>query len=146
MLSSLVLFLALVSGPLGCHAVTKVQIEAAIGQSLGEETNEHTEATCTSTFSSDDVAVTISIQHLAKPLDLAAEIKSLQAAFPGARISEVNGVAEHAFALEIPGAGTQLHLLPGEHDYLLVSVLGLNGSDHGFNAAVTIARALMSRQ
>jgi hypothetical protein len=157
MLSPLVLFLTLAatsqttSAPGSasiptCSTVTRFQIEAAIGQHVGQGMEEQSGLACTTTYSTDDIAVTISIQHFAKPLDLAAEIESLKTAFPSARLSEVKGIAEHAFALEIPGAGTQLHVLPDGRAYLLVSVLGLSDADHGFNAAIQIARALMGKQ
>jgi hypothetical protein len=161
MLSSLVLVLALAatsqtastpaekSPPASiptCSTVTRFQIETAIGQHVGQGMEEHSELACTTTYSTDDIAVTISIQHFAKPLDLAAEIESLKTAFPSSRLSEVKGIAEHAFALEIPGAGTQLHVLPDGSAYLLVSVLGLSDADHGFNAAMKIARDLMGKQ
>jgi hypothetical protein len=160
MLSSLVLFLTLAGTPqtasapstfpsasvFTCSTVTRVQIEAAIGQRLSQGTEKESTFACTSTYSAVDISITISIRHLTKPLDLAAEIESLKAALPGSKLSEVAGIAEHVFALEIPDAGTQLHILPNGREYLLVSVLGLDDADHGFNAAMKIARALMDRQ
>ena len=90
--------------------------------------------------------MTISIQHLTRPLDLPAELAGLKAAFPGSKLWEVKGIAGRAFALEIPGAGTQLHVLPDEREYLLVSVLGVDDGPHAFDAAAKIAHALMGQR
>jgi hypothetical protein len=128
-----------------CSTLTRFQVETALGHRLNQDTEEYSRFACTRNYSADDVAVTISIQHLTSALDLNAELGSLKAAFPGAKLSEVKGLAERAFALDIPGAGTQLHVLPDEREYLLISVLGVGGDDHGFNAAIRIARSLMSR-
>jgi hypothetical protein len=160
MLSSLALFLSITAAPHGaavpstpqpaavatCNVLAKSQIEAAVGRPLDVGTEEHSKFDSTCSYSGGDVAVTISIQHLTRALDLAAELGSLKASFPDATIREVKGIAEHAFALEIPGAGTQLHVLPQDREYFLVSVLGVGDGHNGFDAAAKIARALMHQR
>ncbi len=128
-----------------CGEVTKPQIEAAIGLLLADGTEEQSKFSSTCRYSAGDVEVTISIQHLTESLNLPAELDRLRKDFPGAELREIAGIAEHAYALEIPDAGTQLHVLPGARDYFMVSVLGLGAGHHGFDAAAQIARAVMKR-
>jgi len=125
-----------------CSAVTKPQIEAAVGHHLDAAPEEHGKFASTCNYSAGDVAVTISIRHLIQPLDLTAEIENLRAALPGSVLHEVQGMGSRAFALDIPGAGTQLHILPDEHAYLLVSVLGV-AHNRSADAAATIARSAL---
>src|SRR5579872_1869204 len=126
-----------------CGTVTKSQIEAAVGQLLNRETEKYTKLACIRNFSSDDVEVTISVQHLSESLDVSAEIASLKKSFPDSKLWLVDGLAGRAFALDIPGAGTQLHVLPAGNEYLLISVLGLDDAGNGYKAAMQIAHTLM---
>lgn len=129
-----------------CGEVTRPQIEAAIGLLLTDGAEEQSKFTSTCRYSAGDVEVTISIQHLTQSLNLTAELETLRKNFPGAGVREIAGIAEHAYALEIPDAGTQLHVLPGDREYFMVSVLGLGAGHHGFDAAAKIAQAVMNRR
>jgi len=129
-----------------CGAVTRAQIEAAVGLLLGHGTEEQSRFSSTCSYSADGVSVTITIRHLTQALNLPAELGKLRADFPDAELHEVTGLAERAYALEIPEAGTQLHVLPGEREYFMVSVLGLDAGHHGFDAAAKIAQAIMNRR
>lgn len=130
-----------------CGTVTKSQIETVVGHLLNRETTEYTKSACIFTFFSDDVEVSISIQHLAQSLDIPAELRNLEESMPASKLWEVKGLgAGRVFALDIPGTGLQLHVLPDGRDYLLVSVEGLSEGDHGYQAALEIARALMNRR
>lgn len=127
-----------------CDNVTKSQIEAVVGHLLSHETQEFTRLACIRTFFSDDVEVSISVQHLTQSIDIPGELQNLGQSMPDSKLWEVQGVEGRAFALDIPGNGLQLHVLPDRRDYLLVSVQGLKEGDHGYQAAMRIARALMS--
>jgi len=130
----------------GCGAVSRDQIEAAIGLLVAHSTEEQSKFGSTCRYSAGDTVVEISIQHLTHPLDLSAELESLRTDIPGSKLREVAGLAEHAYAVEIPDAGTQLHVLPGEREYFMVSVLGLDAGHHGFDAALKIAQAVLKRR
>lgn len=129
-----------------CGEVSRPQIEAAIGLLLADASEEQSKFSSTCRYSAGDVEVTISIQHLTESLNLPAELARLRQDFPGSELHEVTGIAEHAYALEIPDAGTQLHVLPGEREYFMVSVLGLYAGHHGFDAAAKIAQAVMKQR
>ncbi len=126
-----------------CGAVSRAQIEAAIGLLIAQSTQEQSRFGSTCRYSAGDTAVEISIQHLTHSLDLPAELERLRTDIPGSELREVAGLAEHAYAVEIPDAGTQLHVLPGEREYFMVSVLGLDAGHHGFDAAMKIAQAVL---
>jgi glc operon protein GlcG len=126
-----------------CSAVSKPEIEAVIGHLLDAAGEEHGKFESTCNYSAGDVAVTISIRYLTQAFDLQSETRNLQAAFPDLKLREMTGLGARAFALEIPGAGVQLHVLPDENQYLMVSVLGVGGG--GTDAAAQIARAALRR-
>ncbi|HTA43793.1 MAG TPA: hypothetical protein VK789_15165 [Bryobacteraceae bacterium] len=128
-----------------CGTITKTQIETALGHLLNRETDEYTKLACIRTFFSDDVEVTISVQHLGQSLDIPAELHNLEESMPDSKLWEVNTVSGgRVFALDIPGTGLQLHVLPDRREYVLVSVEGLSEGDHGYQAAMDIARTLMN--
>jgi hypothetical protein len=129
-----------------CGAVSRDQIEDAIGRLVAESTQEQSRFGSTCRYSAGDTEVEISIQHLTQSLNLPAELERLRTDIPGAELREVAGLAEHAYAVEIPDAGTQLHVLPGEREYFMVSVLGLDAGHHGFDAAMKIAQAVLKRR
>ena len=142
MLSLLVLLLSIspASDDLAsnCNSLSRSRLEAAIGRPLNPGTVEFTRFGSACSYNGGNVEVTISVQNLAVPLDLPAELRNLQTAFPGASLREVNGLGVRAFALEIPGAGVQLHLLPGPREYVLISLMG--AGDGAGEAAARIAR------
>jgi len=131
---------------LTCGSVARSRIELAVGQPLARETEEHSKFGSTCSYSGGDVSVTISIHHLTQALDLPAELATLKATFPGSELHEVKGLAARAFALDIPGVAVQLHVIPEEREYFLVSVEGVEDGHHGFNAAAKVARAVMNHR
>ncbi len=81
----------------------------------------------------------------APPLDLTTEIAILKTALPGATIAEIKGLGTRAIALHIPDAGIQLHILQGDREYLLISVMGAGDSQYAFEAATKLAHARLLR-
>jgi hypothetical protein len=128
-----------------CASVTRAQAEAALGRSLGPGVEEFTKLDSSCTWSGSGAALTVSVRRLTSALNLPAELANLQAAFPGAKLMELQGFKGRAFALEIPGAGLQLHLLPEGRDYLMVSVMGAGDGQEAFDAAAKVAKALLGK-
>ncbi len=89
--------------------------------------------------------VTVTLQRLAAKLDLPFEMKGLKAVAPKGRVREAAGMGTVAFFLDIPGAGTQLHVLRGERDYVMVSVLGFGEPEEVAAAAEAMARNALAR-
>ncbi len=128
-----------------CAAVTKTDVENALGQLVGLGKSEAGESESTCDYSGGGGQVSVTVGHANQKLDAATEIAALKADFPQARIRELTGIGARAFFLDLPGAGTQLHVLRGEHDYLMVSVLGFGMADRVSAAAEKMARRALER-
>jgi len=89
--------------------------------------------------------VAIKLQHSAARLDVQAEMLSLRKAFPDARMRDVTGFGGPAFFLDLPGIGTQLFVIRGDHDFLLVSVMGLGEAKRVAPGARQIAKKALER-
>ena len=128
-----------------CVAVTRADVEQALGRAVtgGQGQAEGVESTCD--FAGGDGQVTVTIERLPAKLDLPAEMRSLKEQFPEARVREATGIGTRAFFLDIEGAGTQLHVIRGDREYLLVSVLGFGDAAHVSAAAEQIARKALDR-
>src|SRR5262245_6022016 len=103
-----------------CGAVTRAEVQLALGRSVGKGREESKALESTCDYSNEHGQVTITIQRLEKEPDLAVEMAALQKEIPDSR---VRPAGPGSFYLDIAGAGTQLHVVRGR-DYLLVSILG----------------------
>lgn len=128
-----------------CSAISQSQVELAVGLKLEAAAPEYSRLTSTCDYASNETAVRIAVQHLTEPFDLATEIATLKSAFPGSVLADVSGLGTRAIVLSIPDAGIQLHVLRGDSEYLLVSVMGAGSAQHTFEVAAAIARALLRR-
>jgi hypothetical protein len=128
-----------------CTVVTKAEIEAALGRpvSSGVEHKDTAQTTCD--YTGGDGQITIALGHSADKLDPEAEIAGLRKVLPKGALRETTGVGSRAYFLDIPNAGAQLHVVHGEHDYLMVSVLGFGGPAQVSEAAMSIARKALNR-
>lgn len=126
-----------------CTAVSRRQVEAAIARTVDSATQENTSAASTCVWSAADTEVTISVQQLQPNFDLPAELHTLKEAFPGSTVREVSVGGGQAFALELSGAGAQLHIVRGAREYVLISVLGGPQAARNLAAASDLARALL---
>ena len=128
-----------------CTAVTAGDLQLALGISFGrgQETASGTQSTCDYTARTAQVSITI--QRLAGKVDIPVEIEALKRELPGSTARIVDGMGVSAFLLEIPDAGAQLHIIRGERDYLMVSILGLGDAPVVSPAAERLARAALSR-
>ena len=127
-----------------CTVVTKAEIEAALGRSVsgGVEQKGVAQSTCDYT---GDGAITIALVHSNDKLDPEGEIVELKKLLPAGALREATGVGTRAYFVNIPYAGAQLHVFRGEHDYLMVSVLGFGGPAEISEAVVKIARKALDR-
>jgi hypothetical protein len=129
-----------------CLAVTKADIEQALGRpvSTGKEEKSGGESTCD--YAGGLGHVTITVERLEARLDVPAELESLKALVPEAtQIREITGIGSRAFFLDIGEAGTQLHVIRGEREYVLVSVLGFGNAGKVSAAVEALARKALTR-
>lgn len=128
-----------------CAAVTKSDVEEALGHFVGLGAPEASPGQSTCDYSADGGQVSVTLAHSREKLDVAMEIEALKANLPQAKMREVTGIGMRAFFLDIPGAGTQLHVVRGQHDYLMVSVLGFGVAEQVSAAAEKMARRALER-
>jgi hypothetical protein len=128
-----------------CSAATKAEIEEALGHALtnGKEQKAGNGSICQ--YDGNGGQVTILLQHATDKLDVEAEIRNLQATFPDATMREAPGIGKRAVFLDMPDIGTQLHVIRGDYDYVMVSVLGFGDASQVGPAAEKIARHILIR-
>jgi hypothetical protein len=128
-----------------CSAVTATDVERALGRTFarGQEETRGSDSTCDYAAGTGQVSVTI--QRLAGKVDVALEIAALQRTIEGASVRPVRGLGTVAFYLDIASAGTQLHVIRGEREYVMVSVLGFGNATLVSEAAENLARAALGR-
>ncbi len=128
-----------------CIAATQADVTEALGRAVGKgkEQTDAVESTCD--YASGEAQVTVTIRRSAVKLDVPAQIADLKAAIPQGRIREFSGVGKQAFFMDLAGAGTQLHVIRSDSDYVLVSVLGFGEPEDVAKAAEKIARKVLDR-
>jgi hypothetical protein len=134
--------------PDACAVVTRADVEQALGRPVGWGKEDPSEDSSSCDYAAGSGIVTITVQRVRARLDVHAEAASLQRAIPEGRLREahIETAAEtSAFYLDIEGAGTQLHVIRGGHDYVLVSVLGFGEPDRVSRVAERIARKALER-
>ena len=103
-----------------CSAITRSEVEQAVGVPVAEGIGE--ESTCE--FTTAGGLVVISIQRLPAELNLEEQIAAVKSAIPDGVLHRVAGLGQTAFLLDIPGTGTQLHVIEANRRYVMVSVFG----------------------
>src|SRR5438045_2161195 len=103
-----------------CDLVTRLDVEQAIGKAVDGGTGQ---AAASCDYEGSGGLVTITLQELPARPEMAMEIASLRKAIPEGSARRASGFAA-AFFFDIPGVGSQLHVLTGERQHLMVSVCG----------------------
>ena len=109
----------------------------------GQEESHGAESTCD--YGVGNGLVSITIQRLTEKLDIPAEIASMKKCLAGSSVRMLSGLGSTAFFLDIAGAGTQLHVIRDDRDYVMVSILGFGDAAQVSAAAERIARAALGR-
>jgi hypothetical protein len=130
--------------PSACLALTRSDVQFALGRSVGKPEEENSAAASTCDYASERGRITVTVQRLDRELDLASEIAALRREIEGSSVRPAPAFGPHAFYLDIAGAGTQLHVIRGR-DYLLVSVLGFGEGPEVSLAAERMVRMALGR-
>ena len=128
-----------------CAAVTQAEIEQALDTSVaaGAEETDGPESNCN--YAGPGRLVTVSIRRTSAKLDLSAEIASLKQAIPEGIVRNAPGIGTRAFFMDIAGAGVQLHVIRGERDAVMISILGFGEASQVSAAAEGLARKALAR-
>jgi hypothetical protein len=123
-----------------CTAVTRADVEIALGRKLGrgEEANANGSSTCD--YSGGGGQVTVTMQHLGAAPDLDQEKQALKTEFPDSTLRDITVEGANAFFVDMRGAGTLLYLIRGGHDYVMVAILGFGEPETVSSAALKLAR------
>ncbi len=125
--------------------MTRGDVERALGRPVSSGNEEVDGAGSSCHYSSGKGLVTVTVQHLRKKPNMASELASLKDEIPESRVREASGIGTVAFFLDIAAYGTQLHVVRGDRDYLLVSVLGFGDGTYVSAAAEMMARKGLDR-
>jgi hypothetical protein len=128
-----------------CAVVTKADWVQALGFAIekAEQQEEGSASTCN--YCRGDGLVSVTVRRSQGKLNMEAEIAALKASIADSTIREVSGFGERAFFPHIRGAGTQLYVIHGASDSLMVSVLGFGEADRVSPAAEVLARKALGR-
>ena len=128
-----------------CSAVTAVDVERALGRPFagGQEAVHGADSTCD--YAAGNGQVSIALQRMTGPVNLTLEIASLKATFEGSSVRMAPEFGAAAFYLDLPGAGTQLHVLREDGEYLMISVLGFGDAAQVSAAARGLAKQALAR-
>jgi len=123
--------------------VTATDVERALGRRFarGNEETHGTDSTCD--YASGNAQVSITLQRLRGPVNLAVEIASLRKEVED---SSVRMAPEfRGFFLDIAGAGTQLHAIREDREYVMISILGFGDGAQVSAAAERLVRIALGR-
>jgi len=126
-----------------CSAIAKADVERVLGTKVSEGLGHDNGVESTCEFMAPGALVTVSMQRLPNRLNLGAEIETLKAALAGSTIRDASESGTRAFFVDIAGAGTQIHIISEDHQYVMVSVLGFGEGERPSAAAATLARKIL---
>ena len=128
-----------------CSAVTADDLERALGRRFGRGQEESHGAESTCDYGAGNGQVSITVLRLKGKLDIPTEIESLKRSIEESSVRMTSGLGGTAFFLDIAGAGTQLHVIRDDGDYVMVSILGFGDAAAVSAAAERVARAALGR-
>jgi hypothetical protein len=127
-----------------CSIATRADIENAIGRQVSNGKEEIQGRASTCDYSAKGGLVSITIQRLPQKPNLRVELAALKKEVPEGVIRDATGFPE-AFYFDIPGGGTQLHIISASNEHLMISILGFGEASQVSGAATQIARRAMRR-
>jgi hypothetical protein len=127
-----------------CEAVTRTDVEAAIGRRVRERQVDEEGPASTCEYSTKGGLISITIQRLQSKPNRAVEIAALKKEVGQGTVREAAEFSD-AFYFDIPEAGTQLHLIDGSSSHVMVSILGLGEGPAVSGAASQLARKALAR-
>ena len=128
-----------------CTVVTQAEIETILGRAVSSGVEHKDPGGSTCDYTAGDGEITIAMAHTTDKLDPEAEVTELKKLLPKYAVRDAEGFGTRAYFVDVPNAGTQLHVLRGEHDYLMVSVLGFGAPAQVSGAAMKMVRAALDR-
>ena len=126
-----------------CTAVTRADVELALGRKFGRGAEENSNGSSTCGYTAGGGLVTVTMQHMGAAPDLDQEKRSLQAEFPGSTLRAASLSGAEAFFVDLQGQGTLLYAIRGGRDYVMVAILGCGEPAAVSGAAIRLARTAL---
>ena len=130
--------------PTACTVVSRADVEEALGRPLSGGKEEIEEGTSNCDYAANGGMVSITIQRLTGKPNLQVEFAALKKEIPEGVVRDAPGFPQ-AFYFDLPGAGTQLHIIDGSSAHLMISILGFGDAPQVSAAAAQIARKAIKR-
>ena len=130
--------------PSACALVTRADVEDALGRQVGAGSEETEGRASTCDYSTKTGLVSFTVQRLTAKPNLADEAAALKKEMPQGVVRAAGGLGD-AFYFDLPGAGTQLHILDGSSAHLMISILGFGEAPQVSGAAARIAGKALRR-
>jgi hypothetical protein len=127
-----------------CALVTRAEVEAATARRVSSGREERDGALSTCEYAAEGGLVSVSVQPLAAKPDLRAEMAAMKKEIPEATVRVAENLSA-AFYVDVPGAGTQLHVIDGSSSHVMVSILGFGEAPQVSGAAAQLARKALRR-
>jgi hypothetical protein len=127
-----------------CALVTRADVEDALGRQFGGGSEETDGRASTCDYSTKTGLVSFTVQRLTAKPNLAYEVAALKKEMPEGVIRAAGGLGD-AFYFDLPGAGTQLHIVDGSSVHLMISILGFGEAPLVSEAAARIAGKALRR-
>jgi hypothetical protein len=127
-----------------CSIATRADVEDAIGRQVNNGKEEIQGRASTCDYAAKGGLVSITIQRLTDKPNLRVELAALKKEVPEGVIRNATDFPE-AFYFDIPGGGTQLHIISDKNEHLMISILGFGEASQVSGAATQIARRAMRR-
>jgi hypothetical protein len=127
-----------------CAIVTRADVEEALGRRVSAGNEETDGRTSTCDYAAKGGLVSFTIQRLTVRPDIQAEIAALMKEIREGVVRDAPGFTD-AFYFDLPGAGTQLHIVNGSSAHLMISILGFGDATQVSVAAARIGRQAAKR-
>ena len=128
-----------------CVAVTRADVSQVLGLAVEKVDEQADPSASTCNYSRRHAMVQVTVQRLQQKLNIESEMAALKVSMPDAALREATGLGQRAFFLDIPGAGTQLYVIHGDSNFVMVSVLGFGEAAQVSGAAEALARKALGR-
>lgn len=127
-----------------CSIVTKNDVEDAIGRQVNSGKEEFQPRASNCDYAAKGGMVSVTIERLTATPNLKVELAAMKKGIPESVVREAPDFPG-AFYLDIPDAGTQLHIVNENNEHLMISILGFGDASQVSTAAAQIARRAMKR-
>lgn len=128
-----------------CDVVSAGEVETLIGRPVTRGPVRRVVRDSTCEYTAGEMVVTIAARRSATAIDLPAELGNLKKSFSEGTMTGVDGLGAAAILVDLGDAGALLNIFRNDHDYLMISILGLDDTPKAKAAVLRIGRSVLDR-